>query len=103
MVSFHSITCKRIESTYAATTTTTTTTAAAAAATTITAAATTTRRSTNSDRSRARAEVTLNSNNLVVVATEAHVGRTPSIEVVGHGDGTASALGATNGPELLEG
>lgn len=37
------------------------------------------------------------------MVAELHVGGAPGVEVVGHGDGSAGALAATDGPELLEG
>ena len=48
------------------------------------------------------AEVTLGSENLVIVLTEIHVVLLPSIEVVGGRDRAARALALTDAPELLE-
>lgn len=57
----------------------------------------------NSDGGRAAALVTLSRDNLVVVGAEVHSMRSPSIEVVGGGHGTAGTLAAADGPVLVEG
>lgn len=60
-------------------------------------------RTLNSDASRARALVTLSSEDLVVVRTKLLSVLGPSIEVVLDSDSTTDTLASPNRPELLEG
>lgn len=57
----------------------------------------------DSDLRAATGEVTLGSNNLVVVCSKLHSLSSPGIEVGLHVDGTGAALVCTDGPVLVEG
>jgi hypothetical protein len=54
--------------------------------------------SRHSDRSRARAKVTLSGNDLVVVGTKLHAQLSPSVKVRLGRDGSTGALGVADGP-----
>jgi hypothetical protein len=60
-------------------------------------------RAVHSDRRRTGREVSLGSDNLVVVATKSHALAGPSIEVSLHVHGSAGALVLANRPVLLKG
>lgn len=60
-------------------------------------------RSLNSNGSRARAEVALGGNNLVVVLTQIQTDLSPGIEVSARVDGTTGTLLLANRPVLVEG
>jgi hypothetical protein len=57
----------------------------------------------NSDGSRTGGEVTLNSNDLVVVLSQLEAHLRPGIEMRLRGDSATAALRVTNGPVLLKG
>lgn len=57
----------------------------------------------NSDGRRATALVSLSADNLVAMGAHTHSKLRPSVEVVSSGDSSAGALGAADGPVLVEG